>query len=360
MAQDGHRRVARGVRLEQCAPQFGAHAENVEQAGGHAEAGQLLRRTIVRVGGIPPFERGEPAERVAGLLAPVHEVPGRHRLTREESLVPIRGEHDRAIHAGVTERTQHQRIRHREHGAIGGDCHREHEHDCQRQRRLMPHDAPRMTQVVPQRAGEAVARLGWFRQAVGNKRSSGEAARQTVARRCRTPACDTRTAHGGAPASVVIVLNSSERSPRTLSRHTGSRMDHASRRSASRGGVAVTAAQDRFESGREASQGHVGGAQRLEPACREREVAAGPSAACLARARASPGVTQALLLEALERACRARRVRWRGRCGSRSGCRTGTACGVLAQVEDGQEDGIFRFTKVERPCLQCRHTTPAM
>ena len=91
-----------------------------------------------------------------------------------------------------------------------------------------------------------------------------------------------------------------------------------------------------------------------------RRRASGPSAASLACV-SHRGGHAALLLEALERGVE------RAACDRAAGARLDQAAdwdgvGLLAEVEDCQQDGVFEFTKVEgHVCnagmlrLQCRH-----
>ena len=95
-----------------------------------SRAGKLLRRTVAREIGIPPVDRGEPIQDVAGLLTPVEEIARRHRLAVVEALVSSRRDDDGSVHARLSERPQDQRIDQRECRRIRGQSDREDHRNC--------------------------------------------------------------------------------------------------------------------------------------------------------------------------------------------------------------------------------------
>ena len=85
--QHDDRDLTGGVGGGQCAAQQWRLPEDLEQLRRDEKAGELLWRSVEKVLRVPPFDRGQPIEDVARLLAPIEEISRRDRFAIVEALM---------------------------------------------------------------------------------------------------------------------------------------------------------------------------------------------------------------------------------------------------------------------------------
>ena len=138
-------------------------AERREEVGAHEESLHVLGLVPANEVGGPPFERGEVLERTN--RSPEIEVVG-----RRDGLAPVLvgrfGEaHERdPIDVGHRERTEHERVKHREDRRVGAKTQRERQHDDGAHRRALQDAATGVTRFEDKGSHQGVSgRLRWQR-----------------------------------------------------------------------------------------------------------------------------------------------------------------------------------------------------